>query len=161
MLQFQDVFLHYGYLAVFLFLSLGIFGLPVPDEIVVAFVGHLSSMGTFNYTTAMVITMLGVMTGTIFTYLLGRKIGKPLLHKYGKWIQLTPNRLKRVDHWFHRYGSWAVTFGYFVPGMRHLVCYMSGSSGMGWKRYLLFAFIGTTISSILCLTIGYIFRLPF
>ncbi|MCG3089349.1 DedA family protein [Sporosarcina cyprini] len=161
MLQFQDFFIQYGYYAIFIFLALGIFGLPLPDEVVVAFVGHLSSLGTFNYPVAMVVTMLGVMSGTLVTFAFGRKIGKPLLDKYGKWISLSPKRLQLVNRWFDRYGSWAVTIGYFVPGMRHVICYMSGSSGMDFRRYILFASIGTAISSILCLTIGYLIKLPF
>lgn len=161
MYHFQEFVLHYGYFAVFFFLALGIFGVPLPDEIVVAFIGHLSSTGALNYQLSAVITVLGVMTGTIFTYTIGRTVGKPLLMKYGKWISLSPKRLQRVDNWFDKYGSWAVTLGYFVPGMRHLVCYLSGSSGMGVRRYLLFAAIGTFVSSITFLSIGYLMKLPF
>lgn len=161
MLQFQDFVIHYGYFAVYLFLALGIFGLPLPDELIVAFIGHLSSDGTLNYFIASIITILGVMTGTIFTYSIGRKIGKPLLSKYGKWLLLSPTRLQRVDKWFDKYGSWAVTLGFFVPGMRHLICYLSGSSGMEVRRYLLFSSIGIFISSLIFLSIGYLIKLPF
>lgn len=161
MLQLQELIVHYGYFSTFIFLALGIFGLPVPDEIIVAFIGHLSAFGTFNYFIAMILTILGVMTGTIFTYTLGRKIGKPLIQKYGKWISLSPKRLKIVERYFEKYGALTVTIGYFVPGMRHIVCYLSGTANMEMKTYLLFAAIGTFISSIICLSIGYFIKLPF
>lgn len=161
MLQFNDFILHYGYFAVYFFLALGIFGLPLPDEFVVAFIGHLTSIGTLNFPIALIITVLGVMSGTIFTYALGRNIGKPLLIKYGKWVRLSPSRLQRVDRWFEKYGPWTVTLGYFVPGMRHIICYLSGSVGMGIRRYLIFASIGTAVSTVLCLWIGYLIKLPF
>lgn len=161
MLQFEDFVMHYGYFAVYIFFALGIFGLPLPDELVVAFIGHLSAVGTLNYFSAFVITILGVLTGTLFTYTIGRKVGKPLLMKYGKWISLSPKRLQKVDSWFNKYGSWAITIGYFVPGMRHMICYMSGSSGVDIRRYLVFASIGTFISSITFLTIGYFVHFPF
>lgn len=161
MLQFNDFILHYGYFAVYFFLALGIFGLPLPDELVVAFIGHLTSTGTLNFPIALIITILGVMSGTVFTYALGRNIGKPLLIRYGKWVSLSSNRLKRVDRWFEKYGPWAVTLGYFVPGMRHIICYLSGSAGMDMRRYLIFAAIGTGVSTVICLSIGYWIKFPF
>ena len=161
MLQFNEFVLHYGYFAVYFFLALGIFGLPLPDEFVVAFIGHLSAIGTFNFFIAFITTILGVMSGTVFTYILGRKIGKPLLMKYGKWISLPPKRMQLVDRWFDKYGSWAITLGYFIPGMRHLICYLSGSAEIEVKRYLFFAVIGTTVSSLIFLSLGYLLKLPF
>lgn len=160
MLQFEVFVLHYGYAAVFLFLALGIFGLPMPDEIVVASVGYFASIGLLNFFVAIVITILGVFSGTVVTYMMGRKFGQPLLIKYGKWMGITDTRFSHVEKWFHRHGSWAVTFGYFVPGMRHLVCYISGVSGMNMKRYLLFATLGTCISCIICGTFGYLIGHP-
>lgn len=154
--QFQEFVIYYGYYAVYFFLALGIFGLPIPDEIVVAFVGYLSSVGLLNFPISIFISILGVMTGTLFTFAIGRQIGKPLILKYGKWIRLTPERLTIIEGWFNRYGPWTITIGYFIPGMRHLVCYLSGVSGMHMRRYMVFASIGTLISSTLLITIGYI-----
>ncbi|WP_342514972.1 DedA family protein [Sporosarcina sp. FSL K6-1522] len=155
MQQFQDFIIDYGYFAVYFFLAIGIFGLPIPDEIVVTFVGYFASIGLLSYFFSMIIVALGVLSGTLFTYTIGRKIGKPLLRRYGKWVSLTPQRLHLVERWFNRYGLWTVTLGYFIPGMRHLVCYFSGMSGMNIRKYLLFASIGTCISSVLFITLGY------
>lgn len=161
MAQFQEFVFQYGYIAVFAFLALGIFGLPVPDELIVGFVGYLVSLGTLNFIVAITMAFSGVFIGTIVTFTIGRKIGKPLIRSYGKWIGLTENRLFIVENWFNRYGAWTVTLGYFIPGMRHFICYFSGMSGMELKKYILFAAIGTVTSSIICVTVGYYIGFPF
>lgn len=151
----------YGYISIFFFLSLGIFGLPMPDEIVVTFAGYLASAGTFRFVFAILLTFSGVMIGTLFTYMLGRKIGKPLIQRFGRYVMLSPHRMQKVENWFMTYGSWTVTAGYFLPGMRHLICYASGMSGMSMRRYVLFAIPGVIVSTTICVLVGYFIRLPF
>ncbi|PIC63575.1 hypothetical protein CSV79_11015 [Sporosarcina sp. P13] len=159
--QIQGFIAQYGYLSVFTFLALGIFGLPMPDELIVTFAGYLASVGTFRFVFAIIFTTSGVMVGTLVTYMLGRKIGKPLIQRFGNYLFLSPHRLQKVERFFMEHGSWAVTFGYFLPGMRHVVCYVSGMSGMSIRRYVLFAIPGVILSTIICFNLGYFLRLPF
>ncbi len=73
----------YGYLGVFLSLMLGMFGLPVPDETILAFVGYLVFKGDFQALPALLAAFLGSICGITLSYLVGRTLGLPLLHKYG------------------------------------------------------------------------------
>ncbi|MEK8128916.1 DedA family protein [Paenibacillus filicis] len=145
----------YGYIAIFVLLALGIIGLPVPDELLMTFVGYLSSSGFLLLPIAIAVSFLGTMSGMLFSYALGRKFGKPLLHKYGKWIKLTPKRLDKAESWFSRYGAWAICFGYFIPGIRHVTCYLAGVSAMRLRRYVLFAGAGALFWCVLFTSIGY------
>ncbi|AXH99405.1 DedA family protein [Sporosarcina sp. PTS2304] len=159
--QISEYIAQYGYLSVFIFLALGIFGLPMPDEFIVTFAGYLASAGTFHFVFAIIFTISGVMVGTLFTYMLGRKIGKPLIQRFGNYLFLSPHRLQKVERFFMAHGSWAVTIGYFLPGLRHVVCYVSGMSGMSMRRYVLFAIPGVILSTTICVLLGYFIRLPF
>src|ERR1700730_6330116 len=121
----------YGYIALYILLSAGIIGLPIPDETLMTFVGSLTAPGgPFAYSTALLVIYAGTMTGMIVSYMLGHRVGKPFIYKYGKWIKLTPSRIERAEAWFKRFGLWAVFFGYFVPGVRHFTCYLAGVSGV-------------------------------
>ncbi|WP_153721434.1 DedA family protein [Sporosarcina cascadiensis] len=157
----QEYIAHYGYFSIFIFLALGIFGLPMPDEFLVTFAGYLASAGTFHFIFAILFTICGVMVGTLFTYMLGRKLGKPLIQRFGRYLFLSPHRMQKVERWFMAYGSWTVTIGYFLPGMRHFVCYVSGMSGMSVQRYMLFAIPGIIISTTILVLLGYFIQLPF
>jgi len=105
----QDIIIQYGYVAIFFCLTLGIIGLPVPDEILMTIVGYLSSLGLLLFPVSLVVSFLGAMTGMLCSYALGRKFGKPLLWKYGKWIKLTTKRLEK-----RRLGSSATALGQFA-----------------------------------------------
>ncbi|MDA1476235.1 DedA family protein [Bacillus changyiensis] len=145
----------YGYFAIFGLLVLGIIGLPIPDEVMMTFVGYMSSIHILNYQLSILISFLGAFFGMLVSYFLGNKIGKPLLDKYGKWIGLTAKRLETVHHWFNKYGPWTIVFGYFIPGVRHVTCYLSGMNEMKMKKFLIFAGAGAFIWCLVFITIGY------
>ncbi|WP_136604412.1 DedA family protein [Paenibacillus dokdonensis] len=145
----------YGYIALFVLLALGILGIPVPDETLIATFGGMIAQGHFHFAGALTVTFLGSMTGMMISYTLGRKLGKPLLDRYGKWIRMTPSRLQSTEAWFKRYGSWSIVLGYFVPGLRHLSSYMAGISKVPFGRYLLYAASGALLFCTTFLLIGH------
>lgn len=150
----KEWILDYGYAALYGMLALGIVGLPVPDEILMTFVGYLTSIGWFSYPLALAVCFLGSLTGMTVSYFIGHKVGKPFLWKFGKWVKLTPKRLHLAEHWFKRFGLWTVTFGYFVPGVRHFTCYLAGISGVKFWKYMLFAGTGGILWVATFITLG-------
>lgn len=145
----------YGYVALYLLLSAGIVGVPIPDETLMAFVGSLTVLGgPFEFGTALLVSYAGTMTGMIVSYVIGHRVGKPFLTRYGKWVKLTPSRLERAEGWFKKYGLWTVFFGYFVPGVRHFTCYLSGVSGVKFYKYMLYAGTGALLWCTTFLTLG-------
>ncbi|KZE72738.1 hypothetical protein AV654_04215 [Paenibacillus elgii] len=148
----------YGYIALYGLLALGIVGIPVPDEILMTTVGSLTvgQNPLLDYGTSLAVCFSGSMTGMLISYFLGRTVGKPFLYKYGKWVKLTPERLGVAEGWFHKYGMWAVTFGYYVPGVRHFTCYLAGVSNVGFWRYLLYAGTGGLVWCLSFLTLGHV-----
>jgi membrane protein DedA with SNARE-associated domain len=153
---FYHFIYQFGYPALYVLLSAGIVGIPIPDETLMIFVGSLTAPeGPFSYSTALMVIFAGTMTGMVVSYILGHRVGKPFLYRYGKWIKLTPSRIERAEGWFKRYGMWAVFFGYFVPGVRHFTCYLAGVSGVGLSRYLLYAATGALIWCTTFLTLGH------
>lgn len=147
----------YSYAAIFIIFAIGLFGLPIPDEAIILFIGHLTSTGLLNYFSTIIIVMTGVLAGTLFTHLLGKKLGGSLLRKHGKWISLPQKRLHKVERWFDKYGAWTVLIGFFIPGMRHVTCYLSGAIGMKTSQYLLYSSIGVVISCLILLNLGFLF----
>ena len=109
---------HYGYAGIFILLVLGIVGIPIPDEILLLFSGYLVLEGRLNPVLTLGVAVLGSACGITLSYLLGRAFGARLLDRYGPRIHLTPERVDQVHWWFARAGRWALTFGYFLPGVR-------------------------------------------
>ena len=151
----QDIIIEHGYVSIFFCLALGIVGLPVPDEILMMTAGYFSSLGLLYFPLSLSISVFGAMTGMLCSYALGRKFGKPLLWKYGIWIRLTTKRLEKTESWFEHYGPWAICIGYYIPGLRHLTCYLAGMSAMSLRKYLLYSVVGALFWCAMFISIGY------
>jgi membrane protein DedA with SNARE-associated domain len=145
---------HYGYVGIFGSLMLGIIGLPVPDELLLIFSGYLISQGNLNYVLTVLVSMIGSFAGMTVSYLVGQKLGYPLLEKYGAKIHITKEKLAHTHRWFQRFGKFAVTFGYFIPGIRHLTAYFAGIGKWSYGRFFLYAIPGALIWVITFITLG-------
>jgi membrane protein DedA with SNARE-associated domain len=132
----------YGYIGIFVFLMLGIVGLPLPDEIFMTFLGYLTSIGQLHLFPTYISALLGSTCGITLSYLLGIKLGYPFLRRYGKKIWITPKRLRMTQKLFRKYGNWLLFIGYFIPGVRHVTAYLAGISKLDFLRFALFAYFG-------------------
>ncbi|PFE04971.1 DedA family protein [Bacillus cereus] len=150
----QQVIADYGYLAIFLMLVLGIVGIPIPDEVMMTVVGYFTNINVLNYELAILVSFVGALLGMLISYMIGKKAGRPFIEKYGKWIGLKEKRIIKVEKWMGKYGSYSLIFGYFIPGVRHITCYLSGISKMKLKTYILFAAIGAFLWCFVFITFG-------
>jgi membrane protein DedA with SNARE-associated domain len=153
--QVLDWISRYGYPAIFGLLMLGIVGLPVPDETLLAFTGYLVFSHHLQAAPAFITVLLGTMCGITLSYTLGRTFGLALIHRFGKYIHLTEERLAKAHRFFERVGHWSLTFGYFVPGVRHLTAYAAGVSYVQPRVFALFAYLGALLWASTFLSIGY------
>src|SRR6476661_3607300 len=98
----------YGYLAIFCLLMLGIVGLPVPDETLLTFTGYLIFSGHLKPVPAFVVCLAGTVCGITLSYVLGRTFGLALIHRFGKYVHLTEERLAKAHKFFERVGHWSL-----------------------------------------------------
>ncbi|MGZ9582918.1 DedA family protein [Paenibacillus marinisediminis] len=147
---------HYGYFALFFLMALGLVGLPIPDETVMVVVGSMTVDGPLKYPHAFAVCALGSMIGMIISYFVGRKVGKPLIDRFGSKIMLTPARIQAAERWFQKYGPYSIIFGYFIPGFRHIIFYLAGMSRMKFSIYFSVAMIGNLLWVGTFLTVGHV-----
>ncbi|ANY69244.1 hypothetical protein BBD42_24235 [Paenibacillus sp. BIHB 4019] len=145
---------HYGYIGIFGALVLGIIGLPVPDEILMTFSGYLISKGRLHYIPTVIVSVIGSFAGMTISYYIGYKLGHPFLEKYGRKIHITKERLDHTQAWFKRFGKFALTIGYFIPGVRHLTAYSAGISRWSFRSFSLYAAPGAMLWAVTFITLG-------
>ncbi len=143
----------YGYLALFAAMVLGIVGLPVPDETLLTFAGYLIYKHAMHFALAIPAALGGSMCGISFSYWLGRKFGMRLVHRFGRYIHLREEHVQKAHRWFERIGHWALTVGYFIPGVRHVTAFAAGTSDLPRAQFALFAYSGSVlwVGAFLCL----------
>jgi len=146
----------HGYPALAVLLGVGILGLPVPDETLLIFAGVLAQAGTLKLAPVLVAAVLGSWCGITVSYLVGRIGGRRLLVSISRRFPASRRHLSRARAWDHRYGGWALTFGYFVPGVRHFTSILAGSLAMPWRQFIFFAYSGGLVWVVLFVMIGYL-----
>ncbi len=147
----------YGYIMIFAMLMLGILGVPVPAETIVTFAGYLVYRGSLHLLPTFIAAVLGSMCGISVSYALGRTGGNYLVNKYGHLLHITAGRIAGVHNWFDHGGRWALLFGYFFPGIRHLTALMAGVSKLRLPVFVLFAYTGVFIWTTTFISVGYVF----
>jgi membrane protein DedA with SNARE-associated domain len=153
--HFIQLIASYGYPAIFFLLVLGIVGLPVPDETLLTLTGYLIFKGTLHFIPSFFSAFLGTLCGISLSYSIGRFGGVRLLMKYGGRLHLTQERMDSVHAWFRRWGHWSLTVGYFVPGVRHVVAIVAGSSSLEFGTFAFFAYLGAFFWAGLFICAGY------
>ncbi len=142
----------HGYLAIFLLLAPGTFGIPVPDELLLTFIGYLVLRGDLRLIPALAVVVAGAILGITLDYWLGRAAGAKLIREAGVYCSIKPDKFKRLEERLRRCGGWLLFLGYFIPGVRHWVAIAAGIT-----RFPLADFIRSAYAGALAWSLGYIF----
>jgi membrane protein DedA with SNARE-associated domain len=135
----------HGYLGLSSLLLLGIVGLPVPDETLLLFAGYLVYRGDLRLVPTVGAALAGSAAGITLSYAIGRTLGHSLVLRYGWLVHFGAERAERASRWFARGGKWTLTFGYFIPGFRHLAALMAGASDLPAGPFTLCAYPGALL----------------
>jgi membrane protein DedA with SNARE-associated domain len=145
----------YGYPALFVLLMLGLVGLPIPDETLLAFSGYLIFTHQLAPMPTLVTALLGSICGITISYLIGRCLGVYFVETVGRRLGIGPADMDTVNAWYVRWGKYALFIGYFVPGVRHLVAIVAGSSHLPVAIFMPFAYTAALIRAATFVGLGY------
>ena len=146
---------HYGYAGLSVLLMLGIIGLPIPDETLLAFAGHLVAKGKLALLPTIGTAFLGSLCGITVSYALGRWAGYYFIQGPHRILRIDSQQLDRIRDWFSHRGKLVLFFGYFIPGVRHLTAFVAGSSRLHIGIFGLFAYTGALFWSLTFIVVGY------
>lgn len=145
----------YSYFEIFIALGLGIVGLPVPDETLMAYAGFLVFQGKLNYLYTILVAFTGTSCGITIGYVLGRTFGNPFIKRYAAKMNVNPDDIQNAEKFYNRYGKFALFVGYFIPGVRHLTALFAGTFLMPYRTFALFAYTGGFLWTVAMVSLGY------
>lgn len=99
--------IHFGYAGIFLALALGIVGLPIPDEILLTYIGYNVFQGNLHFLLSLLSACAGASTGITLSYFIGNKLGLPFLRKVGPKLHITDKRIERTNRLFQTFPLFA------------------------------------------------------
>ena len=108
---------HYGVLGRIFALIGGIVGLPIPDEVLLTYIGYSVFQGELSYLISIVSAFVGATGGISLSYFIGYKFGLPLLEKFGPKLHITQQKINKTKKLFKKFGPYLLLFGYFIPGV--------------------------------------------
>jgi membrane protein DedA with SNARE-associated domain len=130
----------------------GIFGLPIPDELLLTMAGAFVANGVLRGPSTIAAAVGGCLVGITLSYLLGRVVGiKMLRATFAHHIA----QLERAQALFRRFGGWLLAFGYFVPGVRHVTAIAAGSGCLNYATFARYAYPGGALWCAVFLGLGY------
>src|SRR5215469_1796277 len=107
----------HGYLALIILAFLQACCIPISSEITFALSGVIAYThpDKFSLAAVIIIGTLAEMGGSLTSYVIGRRGGRHLLDRYGKWVLISHSDLDRAESFFDGRGSWAVAVARALP----------------------------------------------
>lgn len=153
--EILNLVVQYGYIIIYLLLTIELMGVPfLPGELLITYCGFLVFQGKLNFLLVVITAALGVITGLTASYFIGRKLGEPFFYKYGPKIHLSHEKMDKLSEKLNKYGVALMLVVCFIPGVKHVIGYFSGTSSMKFKKYAFSCYTGAFIWAIAFTFIG-------
>ncbi|MFK0155312.1 DedA family protein [Streptomyces sp. NPDC090499] len=147
---------HYGYWAVGAVVLVEDFGVPAPGETILIAAGVYAGAGQLNVAAVAVIAFAAAVAGDNIGYLIGHTGGRVFVHRWGRYVFVTPERFQKAEEFFARHGGKIVVVARFVEGLRQVNGIIAGTSGMPWPRFLVFNALGAALWVGLWTSLAYV-----
>lgn len=132
-------------------------GLPLPEDIVLIFLGFLIYNGYGNITAGLIIGYMGIILGDAIIYILGKKSGTKILkHKFFAKL-FTKERLKKAKRFTMEHGKKTVFLARFLPGLRAAVFFSCGLLKFKFRTFFIMDSIAALLSAPIFVLLGYYF----
>ncbi|MCI0530596.1 MAG: DedA family protein [candidate division Zixibacteria bacterium] len=142
-----------GYGGIILTMAIESACIPLPSEIIMPFSGYLVFTGRFNLWLVGMAGALGCVVGSVLTYWVGLKGGRPLLEKYGRYALISRRDLDNAEKFFNRYGLWSIFISRLLPVIRTFISFPAGVARMKFLPFVILTFLG---SFPWCLGLAYV-----
>jgi membrane protein DedA with SNARE-associated domain len=151
----ESFLIHWGYAAVFLFGFFEACCVPIPSAITFAFAGVLASEGRLNIAAVILVGTLAELIGSFVAYGVGRAGGRPLVHRFGRYLLITRADIDRAERFVAARGVWAIPVGRALPVVRAFVSIAAGLIAVPPLLFGVLSLIGTAVWVTTMSFIGY------
>ena len=131
-----------GYPLLFLLVMGESGGVPVPGETALITAAVLASRGKLQIELVIALAAAAAIVGDNIGYVIGRKGGRWLLERPGRFHRQRLDVLRIGEPFFERHGPKAVFFGRFVLGLRVWASWLAGATRMHWRSFVLWNALG-------------------
>ncbi len=150
-----------GYFGIALLMFLDNVFPPIPSEIIMPSAGYSASQGQLLLTGVIIAGCIGSLIAAAILYWVGYKFNHDsifrFVDRYGKYLFIKPNDVKKSLDWFEHYGHRIVFFGRMIPAVRSLISIPAGMSHMPFGKFMFYSSLGTIIWTTFLACMGFYF----
>jgi len=120
----------WGYAGVFVLMAIESTVFPLPSEVVVPPAAYWARQGHFNFWGVVLASTFGSWAGSALSYWVARRLGRPLILKYGRYVFVPEKKWLLAERWINHYSAAGIFFARLLPVVRHLVSLPAGAARM-------------------------------
>jgi membrane protein DedA with SNARE-associated domain len=139
--------LDWGYTGVFALMAIESTVFPLPSEVVVPPAAYWARQGHMSFWGVVLAATLGSWAGSSLSYLVARRLGRPLILKYGRFLFVPEKKWLLAEQWINRYSAAGIFFARLLPVVRHLVSLPAGAARMSFPVFTLMTLLGSAVWS--------------
>lgn len=132
----------YGYAAIFVLMLLESALIPFPSEVTMLAGGFYAAEGSLDLFWVTAAGVMGNMVGSWIAYAIGRKTGRAVLDRYGKYVLIRSHDVDKAEVWWDRYGEAATFFSRLLPVIRTFISLPAGIAKMPLGKFSVYTFLG-------------------
>ncbi len=135
----------FGLPGIFFCLFFESLGLPMPGESLIIVASGIAGLGKLNIYAIALTAFAAAVTGDNVGYLIGRRLGRPLIVRHGSRLGITQERLAIVEEQVRKRGPLIVAGARFFVVLRQLNGIAAGTVGMHWLTFLASNAVGAAL----------------
>src|ERR1700686_4259380 len=129
--------------------------LPAPGDVFVMYVGAHVPRNLPSWVIAWLGLIGVVVLGAKNLFFISKRFGRRLAEgRFAEVVHLSPERLKRAEQWFRRYGVIAIIFGRHIPGFRIPITVAAGVLKVSYPIFAASVAVSTAIWAGVVIIIG-------
>ena len=146
--SFLSVTTNLGLPVIGLVVAIEALGVPLPGETAVILGGLAANQGRLSIVAVIVVAAAAAIVGDNIGFMIGRRGGRALLERPGRFYEERQRMLAVADPFFERHGPKAVFLGRWITGLRVWTSWLAGASDMRWPTFLVWNALGGTAWAI-------------
>jgi membrane protein DedA with SNARE-associated domain len=151
----MDFFHQTGYISVFILMTMESMIFPVPSEAVLPPAGLLIAQQRFTFPGVIIASTLGSIFGSLISYFIGSRGGRPFVDKFGKYFLLNRNDLEMSERFFKKNGDATIFICRFIPVVRHIISIPAGFGQMNLVKFSVYTIAGAGMWNAFLTFVGY------